>query len=71
VRRGDQVIVGDPAAGVLSRAQDDVANGDLAGAVVALSALQGPAATAAHDWVGRAQSLLDARAALAAMAAHP
>jgi hypothetical protein len=71
VRRGDQVIVGDPAAGVLSRAQEDVANGDLAGAVAALAALQGPAAAAVHDWVGRAQSLLDARAALAAMAAHP
>jgi hypothetical protein len=71
VRRGDQVIVGDPAAGVLARAQDDVANGDLAGAVHALSALQGPASAAVRPWVEKTQALLDARAALAALAAHP
>jgi hypothetical protein len=65
VRRGDDVIVGDPAAGVLTRATDDVNRDDLAGAVQALGALQGPAAQAVSGWVAQARSLLDARAALA------
>jgi len=64
-RPGDDVIVGDPAAGVLTRATDDVNRDDLAGAVQALGALQGPAAQAVSGWVAQARSLLDARAALA------
>jgi hypothetical protein len=71
VRRGEHVIVGDPAAGVLAAAQDQLNNGNLAGAVHALAALQGPAAAAVAGWVAQAQALLDARVALAAMAAHP
>lgn len=70
IRRGDRVIVGDPAGGVLARAQEDVANGDLKGALSALASLNGPAAAAAADWVARVHALLDARAGLAAMAAH-
>ena len=69
VRQGDQVIVGDPAAGVLARATDDVNRGDLRAAAQALGALQGPAAAAVAGWVGQVRSLLDARAALSAMAA--
>jgi hypothetical protein len=71
IRRGEHVIVGDPAAGVLAAAQDQLNNGNLAGAVHALAALQGPAAAAVAGWVAQAQALLDARVALAAMAAHP
>jgi hypothetical protein len=71
VRRGAHVIVGDPAAGTLDQAESALNSGDLARAVQALSGLQGRAAAAMADWVRQAQSLLDARAALAAMAAHP
>jgi hypothetical protein len=71
VRRGDDVIVGDPAAGVLARATDAVNRDDLPGAVQALGALQGPAAEAVSDWVGKVRSLLDARAALASLATAP
>jgi predicted nucleic acid-binding Zn-ribbon protein len=71
VRRGDNVIVGDPAAGILARATDAVDRDDLPGAVQALGALQGPAAEAVSGWVTKVRSLLDARAALIAMAATP
>jgi hypothetical protein len=70
VRRGDHVIVGDPAAGVLARAQDDVSNGDLKGATEALRSLNGPAQAAVQGWVAQVNALLDARAALASLAAH-
>jgi hypothetical protein len=68
VRRGDDVIVGDPAAGIIARATDAVNRDDLPGAVHALGALQGPAADAVAGWVQQVRSLLDARAALTAMA---
>jgi hypothetical protein len=56
---------------VLARAHMALDAGDLAGAVAAVSALSGPAARAVANWRGDAQSLLDARAGLASMAAHP
>jgi hypothetical protein len=68
VRQGNTVLVGAPAAVALGSAQDKLEAGDLAGAVAALDALDGPAAQAMADWRAKAQSLLDARAALAAMA---
>lgn len=68
VRRGNRVIVGDPAAGVLARAQDSVNAGDLAGAATTLGELRGAAQDAVHDWVDQVHALLAARAALAAMA---
>jgi hypothetical protein len=71
VRRGDHVLIGDSAAGVLARARVALDAGDLAGAVAAVSALSGPAASAVANWRGDAQSLLDARAGLVTMAAHP
>jgi len=71
VRRGDHVLIGDSAVGVLARARTALDAGDLAGAVDAVSALSGPAASAVAKWRADAQSLLDARAALATMAAHP
>jgi hypothetical protein len=70
VRNGDHVIVGDPAAGVVERARERLDNSDIKGAVTALSGLSGAAADAAKDWVAQAQALLDARAALATLAAH-
>jgi hypothetical protein len=71
VRQGDRVLIGDSAAGVLARARIALDAGDLAAAVAAVSTLSGPAATAVATWRAGAQSLLDARAGLAAMAAHP
>lgn len=68
VRQGDRVIVGDAVTGVLAHARQLLDAGDLQGAIHALDALNGPAKAAMADWIGRAQSLLDARAAVAAMA---
>lgn len=67
VRQGDRVLVGDPAAGIVANAQDDLDRGDVQGAVDVLSRLNGPAAQAASGWVGSAKSLLEARAALLGM----
>ena len=71
VRQGDRVLVGDSAAGVLARARNALDAGDLAGAVAAVSTLSGPPAAAMAGWRADAQAVLDARAGLAAMAAHP
>ena len=68
VRSGDHVIVGAPASVVLDAARERVDAGDLAGAVAALDALDPDAAAVMADWKARAQSLLDARAAVAKLA---
>jgi hypothetical protein len=68
IRQGDRVLVGDPAAGVLARAQEALDAGDLAGAVRAVSELQGAAAQAMAGWHAQARALLQARAALATWA---
>ena len=68
VREGDKVIIGAPASEVLAEAQAKLNAGDLAGCIAALDTLDGPAAAAMADWRAQAQSLLDARAALAALA---
>jgi hypothetical protein len=70
VREGDRVIVGDPAAGVIARARQALSAGDLHGAVAALDGLSGPAAEAMADWKAKATALLDARTALATLAAQ-
>lgn len=70
VRQGDRVVLGDPVAGVLAHARQELEAGDLAGAVAALDKLTGPAAAAMSDWLGQARALLDARAALVSMAAR-
>ncbi len=70
IRRGDHVVVGDPSAGVLERARAALDAGDLAGAVAAVNTLSGAAAAPLAAWKAEAQSLLDARAALAALEAH-
>lgn len=68
VREGGRVLVGAPASTVLDAAGERLEAGDLAGAVAALGALDPGAAAAMADWRARAQSLLDARAALAKLA---
>jgi hypothetical protein len=68
VRQGDHVIVGDPAAGILAKAQQALYDDDLKGAVDTLGALSGPAAQAMQPWISQANALLAARAALASMA---
>jgi hypothetical protein len=68
VRQGGRVLVGAPASTVLDAAGARLDAGDLAGAVAALDALDPAAAAAMADWRARAQSLLDARAALARLA---
>jgi hypothetical protein len=70
VQQGDQVLVGNPDAGVLARARTRLDAGDLAGAAAAVATLTGPPAQAMAAWLDQARGLLDARAALADMAAH-
>lgn len=69
VRQGDRVLLGDPIAGVVTHAREQLDSGDLAGALNSLKGLAGPAAQAMRPWTEAAQSLLDARAAIASMAA--
>ena len=71
LREGDRVLVGDPAAGVIARARQALVAGDLAGAVSVLDTLPDPVAPAMAEWQSKAKSLLEARAALASLAAHP
>jgi len=70
VRQGDHVLVGDPVSGLLAHARQALDAGDLAGAIKVLNGLVGPAAVAIAEWVGQARALLEARAALATMAAR-
>jgi hypothetical protein len=70
IRQGDRVLLGDPTAGVLEHARAALEAGDLAGAVTAVASLTGTAAQAMAGWLADARALLDARAALAAWAAH-
>jgi len=68
IRDGDKVLVGAPATVVLAGARAKLEAGDLAGSVAALDGLDPGAAAVMAPWRARAQSLLDARAALAALA---
>jgi hypothetical protein len=70
IRRGEHVLVGDPAAGVLAHARTALDAGDLAGAVASVGSLSGPAAQALAAWLDQARGLLAARAALADLAAQ-
>lgn len=70
VREGDRVLLGDPVAGILGQARKAVEGNDLVAALAALQSLSGPPKVAMADWVGQAQALLDARAAVAQLAAH-
>jgi hypothetical protein len=69
VRQGDQVVLGDPVVGPVTHARQQLDAGDLAGAVRALDGLPAPAAAAMKPWTDQAHALLDARQAIANMAA--
>ena len=68
IRQGDAVVVGNPAAIILSRAQAALDAGDIAGAVSAVESLKGQPARAMENWLVDAKGLLEARSALANMA---
>jgi len=68
IRRGNEVVVGNPASVILGRAQVALDAGDLAGAVTSVEMLKGDAGKAMATWLDDAKGLLDARAALAQMA---
>ena len=68
ISNGDTVLFGPPAAAVLNQAGAALTAGDLAGAVADLQALSPPAQAAMAGWLAQAKALLDARAALMAMA---
>ena len=70
VREGDRVLLGDPVAGVITRARRAVEGNDLAAALVALQGLSGPPRAALAPWMAQAQALIDARAAIAQLAAR-
>ncbi len=68
LREGDRVLVGDPVTGILARARRALDGNDLAAALTALQGLAGAPRAAMAEWIGQAQGLLDARAALTQMA---
>jgi hypothetical protein len=68
IRRGDDVVIGNPSAITLSHARVALDAGDLAGAVEAIQALKGQPEQAMADWLTQAKGLLGARSALAEMA---
>lgn len=70
VRRGDQVLVGNPVETIIANASTALDAGDLGGAVADIAELKGPPAQVFADWKAKASALLDARKALAALAAQ-
>ena len=70
VSEGSHVLLGAPAAGVLIQAQARLDAGDLAGAVARLDTLDESTQQAMQPWLGQAQALLGARAALITLAGH-
>lgn len=60
-------VQGDDPAARVARAEARLADGDLAGAVAEIEALEGPAADAAAPWLAAAKARLDAEAALASL----
>jgi hypothetical protein len=70
IRRGGNVVVGNPSAVVLTRAKTAIDAGDLAGAVAAVESLKGPPGQAMSAWLSDAKALLEARTALAQLAAQ-
>ena len=70
IRQGNQVVVGDASAVALARAKNALQAGDLVAAVDALTTLRSNAQRAVADWLAEAKALIDARSALADMAAR-
>jgi hypothetical protein len=67
VQQGNKVLIGPPSLQVLAQTRARLDAGDLAGTVATLDQLDAAAAKAMAGWRAQAQSLLDARAALAGM----
>ena len=70
VRRTGEDVPGDAAEAVLARAEARLEAGDLAGAVTAMAALDGPAAAAVAQWLGDARARLAAEQALDTLDAY-
>jgi hypothetical protein len=68
IRRGDDVVVGNPSSVILQRARTALDAGDLTGAVSMIEALKGQAGQAMANWLTDAKQLLSARSALTDMA---
>jgi hypothetical protein len=68
IRRGDKIVVGNPAAVALNHARVALDAGDLAGAADAVETLKGQPCQAMANWLADAKALLNARSALAHMA---
>jgi hypothetical protein len=69
IRRGEDVVWGDAALAEIERARRAVEAGDLEGALARLARLSPPAKEAMKAWIGDAEALVAARAALRALAA--
>lgn len=69
VRRGEEVVWGDAAAAEIERARRAVEAGDIEGALRILQKLSPQAREAMKDWIGQAEALVAARAAIRQMAA--
>ena len=70
VRTSDHLVVGDQTAVALSHARVALDAGDLENAVSDVASLKGPPAEAIAPWLAQAKALLDARVALATLAAN-
>jgi hypothetical protein len=70
IRRGSQVIVGNSSEVVLNRARTALEAGDIVGAIAAVETLSGQPLQAMARWLSDAKALLDARSALARLAAQ-
>ncbi len=71
ISKGDQVLVGAPAAAITAKAQSQLDAGDLAGAVATLTnGLSTQTQAAMGDWLPQAKSLLAARNAIIALGAQ-
>ncbi|WP_368414465.1 hypothetical protein [Falsiroseomonas sp.] len=69
VRRGEELLWGDAAGAAIERARRALEAGDLDGALGHLTRLSPPAREAMRGWIGQAEALVAARAALRQLAA--
>ena len=68
IRRGEDVVIGNPATVALNQARAALSLGDLAGAIDAVATLSGSPAQAMAGWLTDAKALANARSALITMA---
>ncbi len=70
IRRGDEVMVGNPSEVILNRARTALDAGDIVGAITDIETLSGQPGKAMAKWLADAKALVDARSALAQLAAQ-